>query len=166
MPAPDIYSLYAFEEALEPACVTALTAQQVPACRQRDGSALATPRVEVSLWMGAPTGKQYAPTGAQFVPSQTYPSAFHAKLCLTVVTNRLGGATNAGRHAEFLGKCRVMMLLAQNILGPLLPYHRLNLVKDAGVHPKVEVNADLDVSPLMFDCQIEILPGAWPVAEG
>ena len=164
MPAPDLYTLYAFEDALEPAVVTALTDLDVPTCRQRNGSLLGTPRVEVALWLGAPTGRQVACQGALYTPGQTYPSAYHGKLALTTVTNRKGGPANAGRHAEFLGKSRFVMLLVQGKINALLPYHKISLVKDAGVHPSVERDADLDVSPLIFDLTIEILLTAWPVS--
>lgn len=162
-PQDVLISLYSFEDSIEPAVVSALTALSVPACRQRSPGDLSTPRVEVALWMGAPTGKQYVPTGAVYSPLQTYPSAYHARLVLTTVTNRKGGPTNAGRHTELLGKSRLVMLLAQSLVYPLLTLHRICLIKDAGVHPAVEKNADLDISPLIFDVVLEIHPDAWPV---
>lgn len=162
--APDLPTLFEFELQIEAAAVAVLTAAGVPAFAERNAADQSTPRVEVKLVMGAPTGHRYSPTGAQFSPSQTLPDAWHAQLALTTVTNRRT-ADNGSRHDELLGKSRVAMLQAPGNLNAQLAWLTVQRVADAGVIPTTQLEKDLDVSPAVFALQFAVLPGAWPGAQ-
>ena len=161
--APDLLTLFGFEAQVEPVVVSLLSAVQIPAFRQQGASTLSTPRVEVKLHMGAPTGNRYAPPGAQQSPAQTYPQAFAAQLVLTVITNRTVLIDNADRHDEFVGKCRVLMLQAAGTLNAQLAYLSVRNLTDMGVLPEIRPDANLDVSPLLFALNFVVRPDAWPL---
>ena len=162
-PAPDLATLFQFEAQFETAMVVILGNAGVPAFRRKGATRLPTPRVEVMLHPGAPTGHRFSPPNAQTTPAQTYPDAFHAQLVLTTVTDRTEVPGNAERHDELVGKSRVAMLDALAALNAQLVYLGVQKIDALGVIPRIEAEADLDVSPLVFGLQFCIRTGAWPL---
>lgn len=162
--APDLLSLFAFEPQIEGAVVTLLHRDDAPAVRQTGQTTLTTPRREVKLLLGAPTGHRFVPPLAAHTPAQTYPDAWHAQLVVTVLTNRRTVEGNAELHDALVAETRVAMLQAIGSLTAALACLSVQSVNDAGVIPGVDAGADIDVTPLVFGIQFSIRRDAWPVA--
>lgn len=163
--APDLFTLHEFEKQIEAAAVTMLSASAagVQVFHERDTAALVTPRWEVKLQMGAPTGRMKVLPGALYSPAQTLPDRFHAQLVVTTVTNRKTLIPpNGARHDELVGKARVAMLLGLQTINAQLAWLSVELIQSAGVVPVVKGEADLDVSPEIFALQFAIRDDAWP----
>ena len=177
MRAPDLATLFRYEEAIERAVVHVLTLAGIGAYRSRDRAAAKTPYVAVKLMPGGATGHR-----GQYKPGYFMLDAFAGKLVLTAYTNRADpaqapvGAAGIGApanidhgpdtHAMLLGQLRVAMLYASEQLtgtNPFLSYHYLAQIQDAGVAARVDDDADLDVSPLLFTVAFGIRDGAWPL---
>lgn len=164
MPAPDLATLFQFEQQIETATVAVLTAamQGVQILQERDTAIRSSPYIEVKLQLGAATGQRKALVGAHSNPSQTLPDAFHAQLILTTVTNRKS-PNNGARHDELLGKVRVATLLALESINVALAWLTIRSISTAGVIPVAMPDSNLDMSPEVFAIQFCIAPTAWPV---
>ena len=163
--APNLLTLLQFEPQIETAALTVLTDAGVPAVRQHGATKLSTPRTEVKLHLGAPTGHKFVPpTGsALYSPGDTYPDAFDAQLILTTVTNRTEVRGNADLHDELVGKSRLVMMQAKGTLNTALSYLTIQNIVAIGVMPDIRPDADLDVSPLIFAVRFAIRTEAWPL---
>ena len=162
MPAPNLLTLFAFEKQIEGAVATILHRDDVLAVRQTGQTTLSTPRREVKLFLGAPTGHRFTLPQAVRTPAQTYPDAWNAQLVVTVLTNRKTVPGNGEMHDELVAGTRVAMLQALGGLNAALTYLSVQIVNDGGVVPGIDAGADIDVSPLVFNLQFSIRRDAWP----
>ena len=163
--APDLATLFQFEKQIEPAAVLVLGtfAAGVQIVPDRTTETLLTPRWEVKLQMGAPTGHGKPLPGASFSPAQSVPDRFNAQLVVSTVTNRKTvSPPNGARHDELVGKARVAMLLGLQNLNVHLDWLTVVSINSMGVVPTVQQVQDIDTSPEIFAIQFAIRPAAWP----
>ena len=178
-PAPDLATLFRYEEAIERAVVSVLTAAQISAFRSRDLAKAKSPYVGVKLMSAGATG--HASTK---IPGFVTFDAWAGSLLLTATTNRadpaqapvtvgpIGTPFNVDHgpdtHAMLLGQLRVAMLYATASLtetNPFLQYHYVQQILEAGVAARVDQDADLDISPLLYTVKFGIRGTAWPLVQ-
>lgn len=154
-PATNWLDLYRFEDAIEGAAKSILQGAGIPnAYVQRDGDNIATPAVGIQLVAGGAT-EHYgfrAGDGEQFLDAWT------GILTFAVLTDR---TRNARAHSDTVAKIRWLM---QNISlwEPLMPFHQMTRIIEAGTSPQVRGENNLDASEISFNTVFSIRAGSWP----
>lgn len=177
--APDILTLYRFEDYIEPALVeyleTYLTQEgaNITVYRQRETTEKsATPWIEVKLILGEETEHMYVATdGTQ------YPDAYTFQLQFSVVTNRTTTAVGEsgqvdGEENGSLLRARVRVCMAnfcKNLndseVSTKMHYHAFEKLMESGTSPEIDDGNNLDISRITYTGRLRIRPDAWPVDE-
>ena len=154
MPAPDHGTILQFEDAIETAVVTVLTANGMTAMRQRGSTSLATPRVEVRLMVGA--AEEHYGRGAGNEPFLDF---WHGTIQLAIVTNR---SRNDASHMTYRGKCRYAMQ-GLTALNSALDYLAFSRVLESGTSPEIHADENHDATVVSFAVDFCVRADAWPV---
>lgn len=156
MPAANIETIYQFEDAIESAASSILTAAASLTCYQQRGtSAESTPFATVQLSGVAAHGKQFATGSNGF----NWPIDFNATLTVVVTTNR---HENAASHASYLGKVRRQLYDLSNWSDGRLPYLKVVLVGEQGTSPGFLEYERFDQTTMTFRLMFVIKADAWP----
>lgn len=157
MPAPNIETLYKFEDYLEAAVKTNLgTNGSLTVYRQRDRDSVAAPFCAVQLSGVTAAGNVHVDSS-----NVGWDSDFNAQLSVAVVTNRVKeGASST--HAATLGKVRRYLCDTTKWTDAALPYHKVWSVTNSGSVPQVDEENRLDITTLSFAIKFIIREDAWP----
>ncbi|MBM3758410.1 MAG: hypothetical protein FJW38_31110 [Acidobacteria bacterium] len=154
MPAPNVAELYKYEESLEAAFVTILSAASVTAVKQRNSATVAAPYVAIQLQAGTATGRM------KYYNSKPLYDAWSATLQTTIVTERL---QNDASHSTFRAKVRELLYDAQaQITTDNLPYHAVTKFFEGSSSPQVEEENNHDVTVIQWVMEFQIRSTAWP----
>lgn len=159
MPAPNIETIYQFEEALEAAAKANLTTNaSLTAYRQRDTTAnVSAPFAAIQLSGVTADGNQHIDSGGTF----GWDSDFTGTLTVVVATNRVkeGGSST---HTATLGKVRRYLLDLTKWTDLAIPYLKVWCINLAGSQPSVDEDDRLDITTLTFRVRFLIREDAWP----
>ena len=164
MAAPDFETLYAIEEALEPELVTLLKSatslQDSKVMRWLDSKdTTATPRLEVELRLGEPTGIKKPVAGL------LRHAGWDAQIIVRCITNQR--RDTSAQHYSLIKQVRAQAETWQtSLLIAELPYHALKKLLVNGTENNIEERSDgvqETVTALVWDTSIEIRSDAWPV---
>ena len=158
--APDIQTVYEFEDQIEPAVAAFLNSLTGATVEIQQGSDnLQTPFFEVQLVMGQDK-EHYQPVVRTDTTPDLRNDLWDASLRVTLVTNR---QLNQSQHRKLRGQARASLYNFNNWQASALPYHELKWIKSASSTPTVQEGENFDVSQMTFDILIGIRPGAWPL---
>ncbi len=156
MPAPDLYTLFAYEEAIEPVWKSILTAAPFSLNAQvqfSDGDR-AYPLTEVQLRNATPTGQKFIYQG------RALPNTWKGTLVFRHSTVR---GKNSNLQGSMLGKTRSATQQCFSLVtSSNLPYHAIDRMSESGLHRGVDADNRLDVSELSFEIVFNIRENAWP----
>ena len=160
--ASDLDTIFDVEGGIEPFTVSALNAAGIgDVDPERSSEEQSTPRAEVQIHLGACTRRN--PSSQSADPRAGLPCAWKFRMFMTVATDR-ANPDQADSHSTFRAKARRVGALFLTQLNPLLPYHRIEELNEAGTTPSM-VNEEArteDISRLVFDGIVCVRPTAWP----
>lgn len=154
MQATDILDLYKYEDAIETAVKTLLSANEITASRQRDAATLATPRAEVQFTTGSGIEHYH-----NFPGANPRPDTFSGSLSVGIVTDR---TKNDADHTTIRAKVRNLIYDFRDSINVLLSYHAILRVLESGTSPLVTAEDNQDVSTVNFTVDFCIRTDAWP----
>ncbi|MBS0328220.1 MAG: hypothetical protein JSR30_00075 [Proteobacteria bacterium] len=165
MSAPDVATLYDFENQIEPVVKAALAAALSAAsitCQvmvTQDVAVKDTPRVELELVMGGPNIQRTAIGQAN--PRQV-PNALYFTFNATVVTTRVNDQSSPV-HGKIRGITRFLLSPASKIFdGSALPYLQMLEILPAATAPQVQQDKEQDMTVLSYSGIFAIRNDAWP----
>lgn len=156
MPAPDLDTLYKFEDNIETAVVTVLTALSVTCKKQREDVTRVTPMVSVQVAMGEarPDHGYQSPADNQWRYDM-----FRGAIRLELVTNR---NDNNSQHPTLRATIRKAFSKDGAFDASNLPYYTVWNLRPTGTSPEVETEDRHDVSTMDYEFELWIKPDAWP----
>lgn len=164
--APDLDTIFDVEGNIEPFAVKALRTSGIcevdPERSQVDQN---TPRVDVRLHLGACISRTKVPTGATS-PREALPTAWNCTFVFDVVTDRVN-EQQRGAHGKYRAKVRRLGAQFFDVLRPMLPYHRIEKMQEAGTVPNME-NTEAkteDISRIQFAGIVTVRDTAWPAGQ-
>lgn len=163
--APDMATVYAFEDNIEGGFKTLLQTMGFPCYTQRDDIAdvdgdsgvKVTPRFELQCVIVQTTQHR-----AKDNSGVTRDDAFEFEFHILFVTDR---HENFADHTAMLSKLRAFFGDVKNNVngdGTTFPYYSIAMMRHAGTIPGIQTEAMTDQSFLTYSCYFQILPGAWP----
>lgn len=154
MRASSIISLYEFEDAIETAVKALMTTNSITAYRQRDTTTVVTPYVDIQLTAGGGIEHYHG-----FTDGSRRPDVFSGSLAVGIVTDR---GVNAVSHSTFRATVRNIIAGFMENINPLLSYHAILNVLEAGTSPTLLTEENQDRSVVNFAIQFCIRTDAWP----
>lgn len=156
MPAPDLLTIYKFEDAVESAAESILRDEgdfeNVYSARSEQEAIF--PLIAIKYIHGAATGKQKA-----FSSTDVRDISFRFQLVFAVETAR---TENAPDHAPYRAKIRVLMMQFVTHFNSRLLYLNIANLTDGGNTPEVRGEDDTDISTMTYNGVMQIRDTAWP----
>ena len=159
MAAPDLPTLYKFENEFESAAVTFLsTAVGITINSTITEDDLTVPRIDIRLDVGEaldPPDKR----GGGASPSTVDYRAYNGTFTAFVITDNAVG--QAGDHATYRAKVRqALMRSGTNWDNTTLPYYDLKYLRPSG--ESYSTDGDFNITEMTFTLIFEIRANAWP----
>ena len=159
VPATAWETLYRFEDYIEAAAKTILTARNVTTVYiQQDTTDLVTPRASLQFVVGGAI-EHY---GMRASDGQMFVDRWQGRLTVEVATAR-----NVNKSSHSAIRSKVRQYLGQWGLfrtDALLPYHDIARVFEGPSSPIIRTEEDEDVSQISFEIIFGIRSGAWPTS--
>jgi hypothetical protein len=157
MSAPDLQTLFHFEDAIENCLASILTAGGLTVHKQQSTDQLATPFVALQFTPGRATQrlKCFTSTAPRY-------DAWEGSLRVEIVTER---KKNGANHAVIRATIRNLFYDAQaQITTDNLPWHAVTKFYETSTSPTVSHEDNFDVSSMTWAMEFQIRSTAWPIS--
>jgi hypothetical protein len=147
--------ILAWEDAVEAAAKSILTAAGATAYRQRDTDTMTSPACAVQATNFREGAMQYQVSGEAF----RAPAQFACQLTVSVITER---TKNASSHTTNVGKCRAGIYDLDEWTSQRIPYHQIVACRATGSSEELDAARNYDITTLQFELEFLTRSNAWP----
>lgn len=150
-----IAEILSWEDAVEAAAKSLLTAAGVTAYRQRDDGLMTTPACTVQATNFVEGAQQYQVEGKTF----RSPAQFTCQLRVQIFTER---TKNGNDHTTNVGKCRAAIYDLSEWTEERIEHHQIVSCRASGSSEETDADRNYDITTLLFDLEFLTHGSAWP----